>query len=419
EYSRCGLPYVLSGVIPSFKDLIIHRESTLTRMMKINLLLQTEAVDVDVKAKMVKAVKLNEKETLRLKFDSLILATGAKPAYPPIEGLANKENVYALRTVEDALKILEAAKKFKDCAILGASYVGMEAAEALLKLGTSVTVIHRSPEPLSTLLDPDMAQAIRKKAEEEGVRFILGTTVTEVEGGNGIARIKMGNGEVVDVGFLIVATGVKPEVELARKVGAKIGKLGGIQVDPHMNVGVEGVYAAGDCVEYLAATTGNYSLCQLGTVAVRMGRVAGANAAGGKETLPPLLGTSTGKLFGFELASVGLTTRDIRRLGLPDPLYGKAAALTKPEYYPGGRRITMKLLVHPETRKLMGAQAISEEPSAAQRINTVALAIKEGLTVESLAKLETCYAPPVAPTWDALTLAAEGALRKLERARKG
>lgn len=186
-----------------------------------------------------------------------------------------------------------------------------------------------------------------------------------------------------------------------------------------MNVGVSGVYAAGDCVEYLAATTGSYSLYQLGTVAVRMGRVAGANAVGRKEILPPLLGTSTGKLFGFELASVGLTTRDMKRSGLPNPVYGKATGLTKPEYYPGGRKITMKLLVHPETRKLMGAQAVSEEPSAAQRINVVALAIKEGLTVESLAKLETCYAPPVAPTWDVLTLAAEGALRKLERMREG
>jgi len=418
EYSRCGLPYVLSGVIPKLENLIIHQESVLKEMMKINLLLKTEVLDIDLKNKIVKAKKLDENKFLELSFDSLILATGAKTAYPQLENLNNKENLYGLRTAEDVKKIFEAAKKFKNATILGASYVGMEAAEALLKLGMNVTVIHRSPEPLSTLLDPDMAQQIRNKAEEEGVKFILGETITEVKGDKMIKQVKTSGGKIIDTDMLLVATGMEPEVDLARKIGAKIGSRGGIQVDEFMNIGIENIYAAGDCVEYITATTGDYSMYQLGTTAVRMGRVAGANAAGKKVKLPPLLGTTTGKLFGFELASVGLTTRDMKRKGLPDPVYGKATALTKAEYYPGGKKITMKLLIHPETWKIMGAQAVSEESSAAQRINIVALAIKEGLTVKSLAELETCYAPPVAPTWDVLVLAAESALMKLERMKK-
>jgi NADH oxidase (H2O2-forming) len=418
EYSRCGLPYVLSGIIPKLENLIIHQESVLKEMMKINLLLKTEVLDIDLKNKIVKAKKLDENKLLELNFDSLILATGAKTAYPPLENLNNKENLYGLRTAEDVKKISEAAKKFKNVAILGASYVGMEAAEALLKLGMNVTVIHRSPEPLSTLLDPDMAQPIRKKAEEEGVKFILEETITEVKGDKRIEQVKTNSGKTIDIDMLLIAAGMEPEADLAKKIGAKIGGKGGIQVDEFMNIGIENIYSAGDCVEYITAATGDYSMYQLGTTAVRMGRVAGANAAGKKVKLPPLLGTTTGKLFGFELASVGLTTRDMKRKGLPDPIYGRAAASTKAEYYPGGKKITMKLLIHPETWKIMGAQAISEESSAAQRINIVALAIKEGLTVKSLAELETCYAPPVAPTWDVLVLAAESALIKLERMKK-
>ncbi|MBS7655509.1 FAD-dependent oxidoreductase [Candidatus Bathyarchaeota archaeon] len=418
EYSRCGLPYVLSGIIPKLENLIIHQESVLKEMMKINLLLKTEVLDIDLKNKIVKAKKLDENKFLELNFDSLILATGAKTAYPQLENLNNKENLYGLRTAEDVKKILEAAKKFKNVTILGASYVGMEAAEALLKLGMNVTVIHRSPEPLSTLLDPDMAQLIRNKAEEEGVKFILGETITEVKGDATIKQVKTSGGKTIDTDMLLAATGMEPEIDLARRIGAKIGNRGGIQVNEFMNIGIENIYAAGDCVEYITATTGDYSMYQLGTTAVRMGKVAGANAAGKKVKLPPLLGTTTGKLFGFELASVGLTTRDMKRRGLPDPIYGKATALTKAEYYPGGKKITMKLLIHPETWKIMGAQAVSEDSSAAQRINIVALAIKEGLTVKSLAELETCYAPPVAPTWDVLVLAAESALIKLERMKK-
>jgi NADH oxidase (H2O2-forming) len=143
-----------------------------------------------------------------------------------------------------------------------------------------------------------------------------------------------------------------------------------------------------------------------------MGRVAGANAAGGNVTLPPLLGTTTSKLFGLELGTVGFTTRDMNRRGMKPPVYGKAATSTKPEYFPTGKPITAKLLIDGDTHKIMGAQIVGAE-DAAQRANVIALAMMQNLTVEELARLETCYAPPVAPIWDPIILAAEGAARRL------
>jgi len=416
EYSRCGLPYVLSGVIARPQAVIIHEESALRRMMRIDLRLGTEATDIDMKSRMVNAESLNSGEKFSFPFDMLVLALGARPGSAPVEALKGKKNVFKLRTMHDVEEIRKHASPGKTAAILGASLIGMELAEALSRLKVKAIVIHRSPETLSTLLDPDMSQLIRVEAEKEGVKFALSTTVQEVGGSDEVEWVKTTSGETFQVDFMAVATGAPPETGLAVRIGAKTGKNDGILVDDHMRIGVEGVYAAGDCVEYPDVMTGEPNLFQLGTVAVRMGRVAGANAAGGDVTLPPLLGTTTSKLFGLEIGTVGLTTRDMNRRGMKPPMYGKTSTSTKPEYYPTGKPITAKLLVNADTQKIMGAQIVGGE-DVAQRANIVALAMMQGITVEQLTKLETCYAPPIAPVWDPIILAAESVVRRLKAAR--
>jgi NADH oxidase (H2O2-forming) len=416
EYSRCGLPYVISKVIPKPENVIIQEESALRQMMRIDLRLHTEATDIDMKSRTVKAQSLGSGEELSFPFDALILALGAKPGSAPVQGLEGKKNVFKLRTMHDVEEISKLALPDKTAAILGASLIGMELAEALSHLKLKVIVIHRSPETLSTLLDPDMSQLIRVEAEKEGVKFALGTTIQEVGGGERVEWVKTAAEETFQIDLMAVATGTPPETELAVKIGAKTGKNEGILVDNHMCVGVEGVYAAGDCVEYPDVMTSQPNLIQLGTIAVRMGRVAGANAAGGDVTLPPLLGTTTSRLFGMEIGTVGFTTRDMNRRGMKPPIYGKTSTSTKPEYFPTGKHITAKLLVDGDTHKIMGAQIVGGE-DAAQRANVIALTMMQGLTVEQLTKLETCYAPPVAPVWDPIILAAEGAARRLRASR--
>ena len=413
EYSRCALPYVISKVIPKPENVIIHEEPALRQMMRINLRLHTEATDIDMKNRIVKTKDLDTGEEGSLPFDSLILALGAKPGTAPVPGLEGKKNVLKLRTMHDAEEISKLASPGKTAGILGASLIGMELAEALAHLKVKVIIIHRSPETLSTLLDPDLSSLIRVEAEKEGIKFALSTTIQEIGGNEKVDWVKTAAGETFHVDFMIVATGTPPETELAVRIGAKTGKNDGILVDDHMCIGVEGVYAAGDCVEYPDMMSGQPSLIQLGTIAVRMGRVAGANAAGGDVTLPPLLGTTTSRLFGLEIGTVGYSTRDMNRKGMKPPIYGKTTTLTKPEYFPTGKPITAKLLVNGDTHKIMGAQIVGAE-DVAQRANVIALAMTQGLTVEELTKLETCYAPPVAPIWDPIILAAEGAARRLK-----
>jgi NADH oxidase (H2O2-forming) len=369
-----------------------------------------------MQSRIVKAENLDSGEKFSFPFDTLILALGAKPGSAPVQGLEGKKNVFKLRTMSDVEEISKLALPGKTAAILGASLIGMELAEALLHIKLKVIVVHRSPETLSTLLDPDMSQLIRMEAEKQGVKFALSTTVQEVGGNERVEWIKTAVGETFQVDLMAVATGTPPETELAVNIGAKTGKNDGILVDDHMCIGVEGVYAAGDCVEYPDFMTSQPNLIQLGTIAVRMGRVAGANAAGGNVTLLPLLGTTTSKLFGLEIGTVGLTTRDMNRRGMKPPVYGKTSTSTKPEYFPTGKPIAAKLLVNGDTHKVMGAQIVGGE-DAAQRVNVIALAMMQRLTVEELAKLETCYAPPVAPIWDPIILVAESAARRLKATR--
>lgn len=197
EYSRCGLPYVISKVIPKPENVIIQEASALKQMMRIDLRLHTEATDIDMKNKIVKAESLDSGEKLSFPFDALILALGAKPGSAPVHGLEGKKNVFKLRTMHDVEEISKLALPGKTAAILGASLIGMELAEALSHLKLKVIVIHRSPETLSTLLDPDMSQLIRVEAEKEGVKFALGTTVQEVIGSERVERIKTVRGRNV------------------------------------------------------------------------------------------------------------------------------------------------------------------------------------------------------------------------------
>ena len=413
EYSRCALPYVISRVIPKPENVIIQEESALRQMMRIDLRLHTEVTDIDMKNRAVMARDLESGDKSSFPFDSLVLALGARPGSAPVQGLDGRKNVFKLRTMHDVEEISKLALPGKTAAILGASLIGMELAEALSHLKLKVIVIHRSPETLSTLLDSDMSQLIRVEAEKEGVKFALSATIQEIGGKDKVDWVKTSTGDTFQIDLMAVATGTPPETELAVKIGAKTGKNEGILVDDHMCIGVQGVYAAGDCVEYPDMMTGEPNLIQLGTIAVRMGRVAGANAAGGNATLPPSLGTTTSKLFGMELGTVGFTTRDMNRRGMKPPVYGKTSTSTKPEYFPTGKPISVKLLLDGDTHKIMGAQIVGAE-DAAQRANVVALAMTQGLTVEQLARLETCYAPPVAPIWDPIILAAEGATRRLK-----
>ncbi|MCK4953119.1 FAD-dependent oxidoreductase [Candidatus Bathyarchaeota archaeon] len=406
-YSRCGLPFVLGGHIPSFNDLVVYPKSYY-RMMKLNLRLETTMINLDTKAKTV-AIQDKEKKQEILNYDSLIIATGASPFIPPIKG-REKKGVYVLRTIEDGESIDQALKTARSAVVVGAGLIGIEAAVAFVERGITTSIVELLPYVLPVMLDEDMAKLVQKKLEEKGLKAILGRGVDEILGNEKVTGVSVAS-EEIPADLVVIATGVRSEVELAKKAGIMTGETRAIKTNMRMETNAKDVYAVGDCAESVSLITHRPLLSQLGTTAVRHGKAAGINAAGGYAIFSGSLGSAVSKMFDFEVGATGLTEFMAKRVGI-ETVVGRINAKTKASYYPGGLPIRIKLVVERETRHIIGGQIIGGE-AVTQRINALSFAIQKQMTVHELAKADTCYAPPVNETWEPMVLAAETALRRL------
>ena len=406
-YSRCGIPYVLGGQIPSFDDLLVY-PSSYYKMMKFDLRLEATATNVDTKAKTVETQdKSGKKETLN--YDSLILATGAYPFAPPIKG-KEKKGVFVVRTIEDGQKIDAALKTAKSAVVVGAGVIGLEVAAAFVERGVKTTVVEFLPYVLPAMLDKDMADAVQKKLEEKRLRIIVGHSADEILGADKVTGALVA-GEKIPADLVVIATGVRPNVELAQKAGVAVRERGGIITNSRMETSVKGVYAVGDCADSINMLTQKPGLTQLGTVAVRHGKVAGINAAGGYAVFPGVQGSAVTKLFDFEVGATGLNEFFAGRAGM-QTVAGALSSKTKADYYPGALPIRVKIVVEKVSQRVVGGQIIAGE-AVTQRVNALSIGIQKQMTVRELAKADTAYAPPVNETWEPMVLAAEMALRKL------
>jgi NADH oxidase (H2O2-forming) len=410
-YSRCGIPYVIEGEIPTFDSLVIYPPQYYN-MMKINLHTETTVTDIDPKSKTVKAMRKGGKEQ-NFNYDSLIIATGAGALVIPVPG-SNLPGVYAVRTLDDGKKILEASRGAKSAVVIGARLVGLETAVALRKHGLDVTVIELLTQILDGILDPELAKEIQTKLEGAGIHFILGVGISEIVGKNHVEAAHAGPYKV-KADFVVMATGVRARTDLAKKMGLTIGETKLIKADEHMETNIRGVYAAGDCVECVSAITGKPTVSQLGTNAVRQGKVAGVNAAGGSMVYPRILCSCITRILGTEIASTGVTETYAKKQGI-ECISATAEADARPPYYPKKVPVRVKLVANPDDGKLVGAQIISIK-EAGPRIDTISAAIMKGATVEDLILYDHAYCPPVADVVEPLSVVAELVARRLIRKR--
>jgi len=406
-YSRCGMPFVLSGEISSFQNLVLYPPD-FYRMMKLDLLLETKALDVDIDKKSVKIQKKNG-ETESLVYDSLIIATGARASKPPIKG-TDKKGVHLVRTINDCQAIDSQIKKSKSAIIIGAGLIGLEIAAAIKERGLSSRVIEFFPQVLPQMLDPDMAKLVQQNLIKNGIDVMVRKTADTIIGNDAVNGVSVGGTEL-STDMVILATGVRPEVELLKKMGAEIGITRSAKVNIRMRTNLNEVYAVGDCAETSHIVSGRPVSPQLGTIAVRQGRVAGINAAGGYSTLPSVLGSAITRFLGQEIGQTGLTENRAKEHGIK-PVIGTITAKTRAHYYPGGTDIKIKLIAEPELGRIIGTQIIGGE-EVTQRINMASIAIQKGLTVYEVNSTDTCYSPPVSDYWEPFITAAEMALRKI------
>jgi len=416
SYAGCGLPYFISGMIKD-RDKLISRTPGKFAQDGIRVLKGRRVEEIDISEKTISGRHLESGNSFKDHFDRLVIATGAAPIRPRIEG-ADLRNVFYLRSIFDADAILQAigSEMITDVVIAGGGYIGLEMAESLIQLGKKVTIVELAPQIL-TLFDEDFATVLRRYLETKGIEIYTSEGIEALIGREGRVIQVRTVGREIEAHAVLMSLGVRPQVDLAKKAGLRIGETGAIWVNERMETSVEGVYAAGDCAETTHLITGKKVWVPLGSTANKQGRVAGINLCGGNAVFPGVMGTAIFKVFDFNVAKTGLSMREAEKEGF-HPVQAIVRGYDRAHYYPGGKDSTLKVIADQETGRILGGQAIGEGPSD-KLIDILAMALHGKMTAQELANVDLAYAPPFSPALSPIIVAANVLTNKLEGKVKG
>ncbi|MBM7092594.1 FAD-dependent oxidoreductase [Streptomyces sp. S12] len=415
SYSACGIPYWVSGDVPE-RDRLIARTAEEHRARDIGLRLRTEVTEIDVAGGRVRARDVDSGAESWTSYDKLVIATGARPVRPDLPGI-DAPGVHGVQTLDDGQALLDTLSRTRGrrAVVVGAGYIGVEMAEAMIKRGYEVTVVNRGRQPMATL-DPDMGQLVGRAMEGMGITMVNDAEVTGLlTGDDGTVRAVTTEDAEFPADVVVLGMGVRPETGLARAAGLPLGEHGGLRTDRSLRVrGQENIWAGGDCVEVLDLVSGQERHIPLGTHANKHGQIIGANAGGDYATFPGVVGTAVSKVCDLEIARTGLREKDALRVGLRFEAV-TIESTSRAGYYPGASPMTVKMLAERRTGRLLGVQIVGRE-GAGKRVDTAAVALTAGMTVEQITALDLGYAPPFSPTWDPVQVAARKATSKLRAA---
>ncbi len=394
SFGACGLPYYLEGRVGTLEELALHTPEYFRRERHLEVRTEVE----------VTALRPARREVVlaggeRIPYDRLVLATGARPAGTRLPG-AGLAHVFTLHLPQDAERLREFldGRRPRRAVVIGAGYLGLVAAEALRTRGVSAVIILEASNDVLGRHDPELTRRLRSQLERFRIELRTRTAVAEIG--------------AVPVELVVLAAGFQPNSELAADAGIELGASGAIRVSDRMETSAPQVYAAGDCAETLHLVTGRPVYLPLGTTANKMGRVAGANAAGERERFPGVAGTFIVRCCGLGIAVTGLSEAQARQEGF-DPVAVWIEAPDKPRYF-GGRATAVGLVADRRSGRLLGASVLGEE-GVAGRINVVAAALAGKLPLEEFQHLDLAYSPPFAPLWDPLLIAVQQLTKLLHR----
>ena len=421
SYGACGLPLYLGNLVPQLDELMmtssgLKRDVQFFRDQKgVQFLTRTKALKINRSENTVLVQNLQSGIEQNLPYDTLVLATGAKPFVPPIPGV-NLGQVFTLHSPQDAqkLKQIMQAKKFKHVTILGAGLIGIEVADALAGPKLKVTICEAGPNVLPKLLDPDMAQLVERQMRGRGVDIRLSSRIQAFEGdeeGN-VRRVIMDQG-CIETEAVVISAGVRPEVELAKEAGLRIGVTGAIRVDKQMRTNDPLIFAGGDCAEQVHLITGKPVYIPLASTANKQGRVIADNISGRSVEFSTVIGTSVLQAFDLNVGRTGLGESEAQELGY-NVITSLSSGLDATHYYPMHESITIKLIADRDSGSLLGAQ-ICGSGEGIKRLDVLATALKFRATIKDLGSLDLGYAPPFATAIDVLIHAAN----TLENKRQG
>jgi len=351
-YRRSALSSLISTKSSKLEDLFIFSQQL--KELKIRFFQGVEAFDIDTNERVIKAKGIRANNSLSFHYDSLVLATGSSSFIPPVEG-AERKGVFGFRTFEDALSISREAYAGKSAMVIGAGFAGLEVAEALAKRGVKVTITVRS-RILREFVEPSLSMYLKEQIERKGVKVMTGVSPKEIKGDKKVMRVKL-DSEEIPAHIVVFATGTKPNVALAERIGIELGKTGAIKVDRYMQTSVPGIYAAGDCTETLDALTGKWTYLPVGSVAAKEGAIAGRNAAGDMMETMGVIRTQMDMAFGEGIVSIGHGSESARETGVEVDIIDLSLMQRRFDFlheYPA------KIIVTANSKgQMMGAQVVS------------------------------------------------------------
>ena len=370
-----------------------------------------EVIELDLDQRRVQVRRLESDKSWWEPFDQLLIATGATPIRPSLEG-SDARGIYGVNTLQSGIEVRQTVDREnpKRAVIVGGGYIGLEMAEALVLRGLHVSMVERSAQVMNTL-DSDMGSLVSKALQDVGVELFLEESLEHFETSDGGVSAVITDKRRIPADLVILALGVRPDSVLAANAGIPLGEKGAIKVNDRMQTEREGIWAAGDCVQSFHLVSRRPFHIALGTVANRQGRVAGINLGGGYATFPGVLGTAVCKICAVEVARTGLQENEIKQLGL-EYVSAKIESSTRASYYPEAGSITVKLLAEKGSGRLLGGQIVGVE-GAAKRIDVLATTLHAGFTVDEMINLDLSYAPPYSPVWDPVVVAARNVLKLL------
>jgi NADPH-dependent 2,4-dienoyl-CoA reductase/sulfur reductase-like enzyme/peroxiredoxin family protein/rhodanese-related sulfurtransferase/TusA-related sulfurtransferase len=413
SFANCGLPYHLGGIIPDRARLLVQTPQAMRQRFAVDVRTRSEVIRINRQQKTVVVHDKANDRQYEQPYDALILSPGAEPVRPPIPG-ADHKRVFTLRSLADmdAIKAVVDAGDIKSAVVVGGGYIGLEMTEVLVHRGLDVSLVELESQVMGPI-DPEMATPLHEHLRQKGVDLCLNMSVTSIKEQGGPLEVLLSTGRVISCGLVILAVGVRPEVKLAAEAGLTIGSRKGIVVDDHLRTSDPDIYAVGDAVEVQDLVGGFAAVIPLAGPANRQGRIAAINALGGDAIYERTQGTAICKVFDLAVGMTGLSEKALKRANLPyEKVYVHPASHAG--YYPGATQLTLKLLFHPESGKLLGAQCVGAD-GVDKRIDVLAVAIRAGLTVYDLEKLELAYAPPFGSAKDPVNYAgfvAANVLRK-------
>ncbi|MER7742352.1 FAD-dependent oxidoreductase [Streptomyces sp. NPDC096538] len=416
SYSACGIPYWVGGDVED-RDELIARTPEEHRARDIDVRLRTEVTEIDLDRGRVRARDLESGTEAWTSYDKLVIATGARPVRPELPGI-DAPGVHGVQTLDDGQALLDTLARTggRRAVVVGAGYIGVEMAEAMINRGYEVTVVNRGREPMATL-DPDMGRLVHEAMAGMGITMVNEAEVTGLPtGDDGRVRAVATADAEYPADVVVLGIGVRPGTALARAAGLPLGDHGGLLTDRSLRVrGQENVWAGGDCVEVLDLVSGQQRHIPLGTHANKHGQIIGANVGGGYATFPGVVGTAVSKVCDLEIARTGLREKDAHRVGLRFETV-TIESTSRAGYYPNASPMTVKMLAELRTGRLLGVQIVGRE-GAGKRVDIAAVALTAGMTVDQVAALDLGYAPPFSPVWDPIQVAARKAATRLRGAR--